>query len=228
MHPDLHTDLDNLDTVEHNLRNSAKGSLDTYDVTVSLTDDEAKVLAHQIVGHKDTLEDYEGQLSNSDDHIAVVKVSIFGLDPAWQRPLRSDRQGVAGTNVARVESCTSKLEKNHEGFNGVASLIDSLVAVLAKGSQEAKVGNAHSQGDYEEFTKESAQSRAEKVKEVEELQNTKASLSSSLTQSKEELAGAVSSAAEMAKMIRSLHQSCDWLLQNLTFGRQPVLERLRH
>ena len=37
MHPDLHTDLDNLDTVENNLRNSAKGSLDTYDVTVSLT-----------------------------------------------------------------------------------------------------------------------------------------------------------------------------------------------
>ena len=37
MHPDLHTDLDNLDTVENNLRNSTKGSLDTYDVTVSLT-----------------------------------------------------------------------------------------------------------------------------------------------------------------------------------------------
>ena len=37
MHPDLHTDLDNLDTVENNLRNSAKGSLDTYDVISSLT-----------------------------------------------------------------------------------------------------------------------------------------------------------------------------------------------
>ena len=37
MHPDLHTDLDNLDTVEHNLRNSAKGSHDTYDVITSLT-----------------------------------------------------------------------------------------------------------------------------------------------------------------------------------------------
>ena len=37
MHPDLHTDLHNLDTVENNLRNSAKGSLDNYDVTVSLT-----------------------------------------------------------------------------------------------------------------------------------------------------------------------------------------------
>ena len=37
MHPDLHTDLDNLDSVENNLRHSAKGSLDTYDVIESLT-----------------------------------------------------------------------------------------------------------------------------------------------------------------------------------------------
>ena len=37
MHPDLHTDLDDLDSVENNLRHSAKGSLDAYDVTFSLT-----------------------------------------------------------------------------------------------------------------------------------------------------------------------------------------------
>ena len=37
MHPDLHTDLDNLDSVENNLRHSAKESLDAYDVTHSLT-----------------------------------------------------------------------------------------------------------------------------------------------------------------------------------------------
>ena len=37
MHPDLHTDLDNLDSVENNLHHSAKGSLDACDVTFSLT-----------------------------------------------------------------------------------------------------------------------------------------------------------------------------------------------
>ena len=37
MHPDLHTDLDNRDSVENNLRHSAKGSNDAYDVTFSLT-----------------------------------------------------------------------------------------------------------------------------------------------------------------------------------------------
>ena len=37
MHPDLHTDLDNLDSVENNPRHSAKGSNDAYDVAFSLT-----------------------------------------------------------------------------------------------------------------------------------------------------------------------------------------------
>ena len=37
MHPDLHTDFDNLDSVENNLHHSAKESLDAYDVTISLT-----------------------------------------------------------------------------------------------------------------------------------------------------------------------------------------------
>ena len=37
MHPDLHTDLYNLDSVKNNLRHSAKGSLDAFDDTHSLT-----------------------------------------------------------------------------------------------------------------------------------------------------------------------------------------------
>ena len=36
-YPDLHIDLNDLDSVENNLRHSAKGSLDAYDVTHSLT-----------------------------------------------------------------------------------------------------------------------------------------------------------------------------------------------
>ena len=37
MHPEHYTDLDNFGTVQSNLRNSAKGSNDAYDVTDSLT-----------------------------------------------------------------------------------------------------------------------------------------------------------------------------------------------
>ena len=37
MHPEHFTDLDNFDTVQSDLRHSAKGSNDAYDVTDSLT-----------------------------------------------------------------------------------------------------------------------------------------------------------------------------------------------
>ena len=42
MHSDLHTDLDNLDSVKNNLRHSAKGNNDAYNVTFSLTGYEPK------------------------------------------------------------------------------------------------------------------------------------------------------------------------------------------
>ena len=37
MHPEQHTELEDLSTVQHNLRTSAKGSKDAYDVSISLT-----------------------------------------------------------------------------------------------------------------------------------------------------------------------------------------------
>ena len=37
MHSEQHTELDNLITMQSNLRNSAKGSNDAYDVPISLT-----------------------------------------------------------------------------------------------------------------------------------------------------------------------------------------------
>ena len=45
MHPEQHTELDNLITVENNLRNSAKGSNDAYDVHTSLTGYEPNYMA---------------------------------------------------------------------------------------------------------------------------------------------------------------------------------------
>ena len=67
--------------------------------------------------------------------------------------------------------------------------------------------------EFENCAKESQEAK------VEELQNTKASLFGSLNKSKEELASSVTSAAETAKVISSLHQNCDWLLQNFDTRR---------
>ena len=79
---------------------------------------------------------------------------------------------------------TSKLGKNEQGFNDLASLIESLIADLGKESQEAKVEEDHSQKDNAAFVSESSQSRVDKINKVEELQNTKASLSWSLSKVK--------------------------------------------
>ena len=51
MHPEQHTDLDNLSTVQHNLRTSAKGSNDAYDVTVSLTSYEPNDMVFNELGN---------------------------------------------------------------------------------------------------------------------------------------------------------------------------------
>ena len=132
-------------------------------------------------------------------------------------------KGIAGTNVARVqllqadpmsEPFSCKLEKNHEGYSGVLSLIGSLVADLVNQSQEAEVEEDHSQQEYEAFMAESAASRAQKVKEIDELKDARAAVSVSSVQSKEELAFAVTSASETAKVTSALHHSCDWLLQD--------------
>ena len=100
--------------------------------------------------------------------------------------------GIAGTNVARVqllqadpvsEPFSSRLGKDHKGYSGVVSLIVSLVADLAKESQESKVHEEHSQQEYEAFMAESVASRGLKVKEIEELKDTRAAVSASLVQS---------------------------------------------
>ena len=43
-----------------------------------------------------------------------------------------------------VELFTSKLEENHDGYSGIASLIGSSIADLAKESQEVKVKKRNS------------------------------------------------------------------------------------
>ena len=108
-----------------------------------------------------------------------------------------------------VDAFTSKLGKNHEGLNGVAVSIGSLTADLAKEPTEAKAEEEHSQQDTEASRSQSALSRADQVTEVVEMENTKASISASLTKSTEELASAVTRTAETTKVLTSLHQSCD-------------------
>ena len=66
MHPEPHTDLDNLNTVQHNLRNSAKGSNDAYDVTVSLTEPALSSPRIVPIGRRNWIDIEPGKCSFSD------------------------------------------------------------------------------------------------------------------------------------------------------------------
>jgi len=130
--------------------------------------------------------------------------------------------GIAGTDVSRVqllqepvaEPFTSKFEKKHEEATGVVALIHKLIAEVEKDSQEAKVDEANAQEQYENFTADSSANRAGKVKETAALQDTRATLQSSVTATTGELQSSHSAAAAASKVLASLHQECDWLLQN--------------
>ena len=72
---------------------------------------------------------------------------------------------------------------------------------LSPPNEEADVEEEHAEKGYGAVMAESSATRTDKVQEVGELQNTKPSITACLTQSKEELASAVASAAETAKAI---------------------------
>jgi len=159
-------------------------------------------------------------------HKAAPKVELSGQDRIYVNlggeVTTAAPTGIAGTDVERVqllqepvaEPFTSKFEKKSDGFTGVVALLKKLIADVEKDSTEAQTEEKNSQEQYEEFMAESSASRADKVKEITGLNDSKATLESSVTATKAELQSAEASAAAASKVLASLHQECDWLVQN--------------
>ena len=75
MHTEQHTELDNLITMQPNLRNSAKGSNDAYDVSVSLTGYEPNDMVFNELGNSQGSFSYITQSSDLDiDDTTVGKL----------------------------------------------------------------------------------------------------------------------------------------------------------
>jgi len=159
-------------------------------------------------------------------HKAAPKVELSGEDRIYVNMggeiTTAAPTGIAGTDVARLqllqepvaEPFTSKFEKKTDGFSGVVALLKKLIADVEKDSTEAQTEEKNSQEQYEEFMGESSASRADKVKEIGGLNDSKATLESSSTAANAELQSAQASAAAASKVLASLHQECDWLVQN--------------
>ena len=90
LHPDLHTDLDNLDSVENNLRHSAKGSLDAYDVIESLTGYELKrIELNQILVNQ------QNQIIDDQDDIAQIGVKPLSYSQSLIHSAYDSAEGIA-------------------------------------------------------------------------------------------------------------------------------------
>ena len=98
MHPEQHTELDNLITMQHNLRTSAKGSNDAYDVSVSLTvQDDSSPLTVCTIQIGTLLRQERGARLNGAGRLAEVWPCIRTPTP---RPFEHICECVAACDVA--------------------------------------------------------------------------------------------------------------------------------
>ena len=96
MHPEPHTDLNNLNSMQHNLRNSAKGSNDAYDVTVSLKGYEPNDMVFNELGNSQGSFSYVTPSSDLDiDDAALGKL----LTEAHRE--HADYRGPEGVSVSQ-------------------------------------------------------------------------------------------------------------------------------
>ena len=96
MHPELHTNLVNLDTVQHNLRTSAKGSNDSYDVHTSLTGYESNDMVFNELGNSQGSFSYITQSSDLD-----IDDATLGKLPDEAHREHADYRNPEGVSVSQ-------------------------------------------------------------------------------------------------------------------------------
>ena len=126
---------------------------------------------------------------------AVVKLAKDPLDPCDTAQPTAELQLMTPTNRRLV----TQRDELRPVQSRAEDTDECVMTSHTEGCQVTSVEEGHDT-EFENCAKESQEAK------VEELQNTKASLSASLTKSKEDLAPSVTSAAETAKAISSLHQ----------------------
>jgi len=92
-------------------------------------------------------------------------------------------------------------------------MIDLLVKDLDKEMTEAQAEEKNGQAEYEGMMKESAESRAQKSKDLIDREAGKANLETALQANKEQKKSTESELKATLQYIQSLHGECDWLLQ---------------
>jgi len=111
-------------------------------------------------------------------------------------------------------------KKAGEESGGVMSMLDILMADLAKGMTEAETNEKEAQKEYEQFIADSADKRAGDGKSISDKEGNKVELEANTLKMEQDRKGKM--AESMAKMeaIQGLHQECDWLVKNYDVRKQ--------
>jgi len=98
--------------------------------------------------------------------------------------------------------------------SGVIAMMDVLINDLKKENTEMEHDEKEAQGEYEKFMADSADKRAIDAKAVAEKEAARADTTAKMQKHKEELKGTVAELYANMEYSMSLHQECDWLVQN--------------
>ena len=158
MHPDLHTDLDNLDSVENILRHSAKGSLDAYDVTHSLTGYEPNdTVSNELVDSQGPFSCVTPSSDQDIDHVTLGKLlteahreyaDYHSLEGAFvsqsSLTVAPDRTGkpVGKSNIDQFSFCVRNTYSAHNQFPAITQtekMVDRTVKPLGESSSSAQI-----------------------------------------------------------------------------------------
>ena len=93
-------------------------------------------------------------------------------------------------------------------------MMDSLVADLEKELQEAGLEEKDAQGDYEQFTRDAAEKRAQDSKSITEKEGAKAEAEVNLVKETKERQTKMKEDLATVNCIEGLHKDCDWLVKN--------------
>jgi len=103
--------------------------------------------------------------------------------------------------------------KKGEESNGIIAMIDTLIRDLEKEMTEAELTEKDAQEDYETFTKDAAEKRAQDTKTLTDKEGALADLEAGLGESKSELESTKKELGATNDYIANLHLECDFLLK---------------
>jgi len=108
---------------------------------------------------------------------------------------------------------TSAYSKKGEESAGVISMIDTLIADLAKEMTEAEVTEKQSQEEYDELMTDSAQKRMTDSASLSDKGAAKGDLETKLAEFKDEKKSTTKELMALEEYLSQLHSECDWLIK---------------